>query len=113
MTIATIKNKIMQSLSSLGVPVSYQVYGGSENSYFTYFIVTDENVAYGDGQPIASGFHIQLDSWSHGGMDEINELAKGLLQQWGFIYEFGRDLYESDTKMFHRIQQFYYTDEII
>lgn len=111
MTVGELKQLVKDTLSAINAPVGYQAYGGSQDTYFTFFILSDGDVAWGDGEPLVSGVHIQLDGWSKGDMDDLCDTAKSRMKAAGFLYELGRDLYEPDTKIFHRIQQFYICKE--
>lgn len=111
MTIGELKKFVKETLSVINAPVGYQIYSGSKDTYFTFFILSDSNVAWGDGDPLVSDAHIQLDGWSKGDMDDLCATAKALMKDAGFLYELGRDLYDPDTKIFHRIQQFYICKE--
>jgi hypothetical protein len=112
-----IKTLVKSTLNDVGAPVAYQTYTGPEKTYFTFFILEDKDVAWGDGKPLASAASIQLDGWCHqngprkGDMDDLNDSAKEKLLAAGFRYGGGRDFYEEDTKTFHRVQQFYYSQE--
>ena len=111
MNIGEVKALVCSALEPLGVPVSYQRDDGPEYPSFSFCVRPDGGAAWGDGIPLGSAVRIQLDGWSLKSIADLNQAAKGRLLSVGCLYEGGRDLYEEDIGVHHRVQQFYYCKE--
>lgn len=94
---------IKSALSSLSVPVSFMRYGGKETLYVTFFCYNRQGERYAENVEIATGYYVQIDIWS---LVEDNEtLANQIetaLKAVGFIGRTDADLYETDTKIYHK-----------
>lgn len=92
-------------LSDLGVPVSFMFYEGNADTYVTYMQLDKDNILAGDDAVIGCVQYYDFDVYSKGNyLDVINNLIE-LLTAAGWTYNPSRDspdLYERDTKFFHK-----------
>lgn len=96
-----INSLIINTLSPVQVPVSYQVYTGTATTYITFFEVIDVPALHADDSLMKTQKTIQVDVWSKGNFISTIEMVKTLMKQAGFQFSSGRDLYEDDTKIYH------------
>lgn len=107
------KTFIETALSPVSPPVSFSDYTGTANPYITYFCYNEQGELYAEGEEIATGYYIQVDIWSKS--KEYEALAtqvKTLLIAAGFNREYACDLYESGTKIFHKVMRFNFVEEM-
>lgn len=106
-------NKLIKdTLSPLGIPVSLQCYNGSETTYITFFSYLDKGELYADDEEIATGNYIQIDVFSKENYTNIVKKVKKLMKDAGFIKKAsGPELYETDTKLYHKPLRFFFYEE--
>jgi hypothetical protein len=98
---------IQTALSSLNVPVSFQVYRGTATTYVTFFCYNQMSELYAENIEIATGYYVQIDIWSKtDDYDILAEQIKTAMTTAGFQGYTAQDLYESDTKIFHKAIRF-------
>ncbi len=101
------KTTIQTALSSLGVPVSFQVYRGTATTYITYFCYNEMGEEYAENIQIATGYYVQVDIWSLvSDYEALAQQIKVAMITVGFMGYTAQDLYESDTKIFHKAIRF-------
>lgn len=106
-----INKLIMDTLKPLNIPVVFQKYSGKAETYITFheYLASGEN--YEDDEETLTAHYVQVDVWSKVDYIDIVEKIKELL----FKAEFKRlneiDLYEEDTKIYHKGLKFYYLEE--
>ena len=104
-------NKLIKdSLSSLTVPVSFQTYAGTLTTYITFFCYNEQGEAWAEDQEVATGFYVQVDVWSKDDYTTLAGQVQAAMIAAGFSRTTSADLYESDTKIFHRALRFVYVD---
>lgn len=103
-------NKLIKdTLSPLGIPVSLQYYNGSETTYITFFSYLDKGELYADDEEVATGNYIQIDIFSKGNYTNIVKQVIKLMKKAGFIKKpSGPELFEDDTKIYHKPLRFFY-----
>lgn len=107
-----INKLINDTLSSLGVPVSFQKYSGSEITYITFFEYLRQGESYADNKEICTGHYVQIDVWSK---DDYTELVKSIfsiMTQAGFRRTTQTEIYEDDTQTYHMVLRFFYEEEV-
>ena len=94
--------KIMEALKELNIPVTFQVYKGTAKTYITFFEYNMQNEEYSEDEIEIQGYYYQIDIWSVEDYTEIVTRTKELLEANDFKFIDQEDLYEKDTKIFHK-----------
>lgn len=105
-----INSLIIEALKPLGIPVSFQKYNGKESTYITFFNYLEQGEQYADNEEKETGYYIQLDLWSKNDYTELAHNIKDYMKAAGFIRTSAADLFESDTKIYHKVMRFFYLD---
>lgn len=105
-----INKLIKDTLSSLGVPVSFQTYSGNEKTYITFFSYNEQGEEWAENKEIATCFYVQVDIWSKFDYVKLEEKIKQAMEPVGFRRVSAQELYESDTKTFHKALRFVYVN---
>ena len=107
-------NKIIRdALLPLGVPVMYQVYTGTEQTYITFFRYNERGAILADDFEQVTRHSVQVDVWGKGDIESLAEQVKTKLQAAGFIRHSFFEDFEKDTKTYHKAYRFYYDKEAI
>lgn len=105
------KTIVETALSSLNVPVSFQVYHGTATTYVTFFCYNQMSELYAENIEIATEYYVQIDIWNKSSDNEtLAGLIKTAMTAAGFRGYTAQDLYESDTKIFHKAIRMNYID---
>lgn len=104
----SINKLIIDTLQPLGAPVEFETYEGEADPYITFFEYLQQGESFCDDEESATGHYIQIDVWSKGNYINIVEQIKKLLKQVGFKRKYETELYESDTKIYHKVIRFFY-----
>jgi hypothetical protein len=106
----TLEETIHNALNAI-VPTSpasnSQVYIGSETTYITYFLYTEQGEAFAANEEIETGHYWQVDIWRKSTdtgtrlLSAVKEQVKTALKAIGFRDFTAQALYESDTKINH------------
>ena len=102
-----INKLVVEALKPLKVPVSFQKYKGKENTYITFFNYLEQGEQYADNEEKATCFYIQVDVWSKNDYTELVEKVKNAMKAAGFMRTSAADLFESDTKIYHKAIRFF------
>lgn len=109
-----IENLIYETLSSLECPVRYGWYDENmQSTHVTYFIiqeVADESL---DDELETLAYTVQVDVWSMS--DDDKKIKKQIIKKMraqGFGFEDSADLFETDTKIYHKAMRFNYIEEV-
>lgn len=94
---------IIDTLKSLGVPVSFQVYSGAETTYITFFNYLENVESYADNKETSISNYIQVNVFSKGDYTALVNSVLDALKQAGFRRTYVTELYENDTKLYHKI----------
>ena len=98
--------EIETTLSSLGVPVSFMFYEGNADTYITYMQLDKDNALAAEDKVIACVQYYDFDVYSKGNyLKTVTDLIN-LMVAAGWTYQPSRDspdLYERDTKYYHKI----------
>jgi len=105
-----INTKVMSALSELNIPVSFQVYAGTADTYITFFCYLENGEMFADDVQQGTGYYIQVDLWSKSNYTDMVEQAKAVMRNAGFSLLSAHDLYEADTKVYHKVLRFYYLE---
>lgn len=97
--------EIETTLSQLGVPVSFMFYEGNAETYVTYMQLDKDSVLAGDDTILGCVQYYDFDVYSKGNyLTIVSNLIK-LLEDAGWTYQPSRDspdMYERDTKFYHK-----------
>lgn len=99
--------KIMEALKELNIPVTFQVYKGTAKTYITFFEYNMQNEEYSEDEIEIQGYYYQIDIWSVEDYTELVTRTKELLEANDFKFIDQEDLYEKDTKIFHKGLRYY------
>lgn len=70
----------------------------------------DENVsAWEEGNEISTDYYLQVDIFSKSDYTELENAIKEKMKSLGFKRSMAADLYEKDTKLFHKAMRFIFT----
>ena len=93
---------IYSTLSSTNYPVEYDTYTGKQKKYITYFEIL-EKVEFGsDDTDEIIGHHFQVDIFSDEDPTEMKNEVIEALKNAGFSGITCQDLYEPETKTYHK-----------
>lgn len=70
--------------------------------YITFFEITNFDDLYLDDSAAASEIHFQVDIWSKGNTASITKEVDKTMKSIGFYRTSAADLYESETKTYHK-----------
>ena len=105
-----INQLIISALAPLGIPVSNLKYSGIATTYITFFCYNEQGEAWAENKEIATGFYMQVDVWSKGDFTAIVEQVKTLLEGAGLARTYATEMYEDDTKIYHKATRFVYVN---
>ncbi|MCX7903042.1 MAG: hypothetical protein N2486_00880 [Caloramator sp.] len=106
-----IRSLIVDALKPLNVPVSFQKYSGKDDTYITFHEYFETGEEYEDDEEKLTAHYVQVDVWSKNDYSEIVKKVKENLIKIGFKRLNEIDLYEEDTKIYHKGLKFYYLEE--
>ena len=95
--------QIIDTLKNLGVPVSFQTYSGTETTYVTFFTYLENVESYADNKETSIGNYTQVDVWSKGDYTTLVSSVLEALKQAEFRRTYITELYENDTKLYHKV----------
>lgn len=97
---------IMQTLQSTGVPVTFQTYEGTETTYITFFEFQQRSGLNADDMEQQTIHSVQVDVWSIGNYSDLVDQVRQLMMDAGFKRTYETEIYEKDTKIFHKVFRF-------
>lgn len=103
-----INSLVISTLAPTGVPVNFQSYTGNATTYITFFEYNQQGTLFGDDTEQRTQYSIQVDVWSKGNYTHVVEQVRALMIGSGFIRNSEGELYENDTKTFHKYFRFYF-----
>lgn len=106
----SINQLVINALSGLNVPVNFQTYEGTAQTYITFFCYLENGELYADDIQQGTAYYIQVDVWSKGNYSTIVKQVKSAMKQAGFSFLSAYDLYEEDVKVYHKVLRFYYLE---
>lgn len=74
--------------------------------YITFFELTNFGSLYTDDEEAASEIHVQVDIWSKGNTGPIANEVDKTMKSIGFRRTSSADLYESDTRTYHKVLRY-------
>ena len=105
-----INKLVLDSLASVGVPVSFQKYTGKDSTYITFHEYLQNGEDFSEDQESHTGHYIQIDIWSKSDYTALVATVKSLALAAGFHRLNEADFYEPDTGLYHKGIKFYYLE---
>jgi len=99
---------IIDTLKPLGVPVSFLTYTGESRPYIVFQELDQRSSFDSDDVEEITNHFIQLDVFHTGNYTSLVESVKASLKAIGFTRQSEQDLYEPDTKLYHKVLRFNY-----
>ncbi|MFB4258971.1 hypothetical protein ACE106_07395 [Shouchella clausii] len=103
---------IIDTLSPLGVPVSFARYNLTADTYIVFVIYNEAPRMMADDGEIITKYFVQMDVFSKGNYLQLCKDVKRLLKEKGFGRMFESETYDEDLKMFRRIIRLNYENKI-
>lgn len=99
---------VIDTLSVIGVPVAFQEYEDKDkvDTYITFFEYDQRGARFSDDVEQNTRHFIQVDVWSKGNYETIVDEVKTNLKEVGFTRTSEIDLFERDTKIYHKGMRF-------
>lgn len=100
---------IIAALSPLGIPVDPDIYlppyegAPPPDEYITFNYVYEDDVLYGDDDPLADETAVQIHYFTKGDPQEKKKAIRKLLRSADFVIQPTEQTYETDTKYNHII----------
>lgn len=104
----SINTIIKTALTSISAPVSYMTYTGTTTPYITYQCYNEQGEAWAEDKEVATGFYCQVDVFGKTDCTAMAEQVKAAMITAGFKRTTAIDLYETDTKLYHKALRFSY-----
>jgi hypothetical protein len=105
-------NLIVETLTPLNVPVSFQTYIGTAITYVTFFEYMCQGGSFSDNAESSTDHFLQIDVWSKTDYSDIVTQVKTLLTNVNFHRTYETEQYESDVLTFHKIIRMVYNEII-
>lgn len=102
----SLNSLIVDTLRPLGVPVSFLRYTGKKTTYITFFEFNQRSALSGDDAEKATAYSIQVDIWSQGNYLNLVKQVKEAMTQAGFRRTFETELYEDESRYYHKVIRF-------
>lgn len=99
---------VIAALSNLNVTVEYGWYDEAiKDTHITFFQFLEKPEEFEEDEEAEVGHYIQVDIWSSENVEELKKEVKSTLKQVGFTFLDGQDLFEVDTKIYHKAMRFF------
>ena len=102
---------IMDTLKPLNIPVSFQKYSEKAETYITFHEYMTSGEGYEEDEEMLTGHYVQVDVWTKSDYTELVGKIRSAVLSAGFKRLNEIDLYEEDTKIYHKAMRFYYLEE--
>ena len=102
----SLNKDILMALSPLNIPVAFQTYSGKADTYITFFSYLEKAELHADDKEEIGGTYIQIDLWSKNDYTDLVKEVHNYMKETGFIKLNFYDLYEKDTKVYHKVMRY-------
>ncbi|MCQ4922189.1 hypothetical protein NE686_03775 [Tissierella carlieri] len=102
----SINKYVTEALKDIGIPVSFQISKNEKYPYITFFTYLDRGTLHSDDEEKVTGYFIQIDIWSKNDYTDIAKEVHQSMLTANFIKQRYYDLYEKDTKVYHKVMRF-------
>ena len=102
------------TIDKVEIPVSYMFYEGHGEPYVVYMQQDADKSLSGDDELLGYVDYYDFDIYAKGNYFAIVEGVKKILKENGFVWQPSRssqDMYETDTKYYHKTLNFAYLKE--
>ncbi|MBB5356648.1 hypothetical protein HNR43_002660 [Anoxybacillus mongoliensis] len=106
----SLNKMIIDTLNPLGVPVAFQTYEGKEKTYITFFEYNQFSALNADDEEQQTSHFFQIDIWSKTDYTDLAQQVKERMIAAGFRRTSEVDLFEQETKTYHKAIRFSYVD---
>ncbi|RQN12489.1 hypothetical protein EHW71_02415 [Clostridium butyricum] len=106
-----INKLIIDTLKPIKIPIAFQKYSDKSENYITFHEYLAAGEEYEDDEETFTAHYIQVDVWSKADYTDVVKNIKELMLKAGFKRLNEIDLYEEDTKIYHKGLKFYYLEE--
>ena len=110
----SVNKEVLNALAPLieaGIPVTAHVHFENVAPYITFAVFYRAYAQNADNDGTVSEHHIQIDLWGHGDLTGLANQVRKLMKNAFFHYVGEGEIYESDTKTFHRHMDFIFIEE--
>ncbi|KMY59955.1 hypothetical protein L0P96_08465 [Anoxybacillus flavithermus] len=104
----SLNKMIIDTLKPLGVPVAFQTYEGKEKTYITFFEYNQFSALNADDEEQQTAHFFQIDIWSKTDYTDLAKQVKERMIAAGFRRTSEVDLFEQETKTYHKAIRFSY-----
>lgn len=104
------------TVDGVKIPVSFMFYEGHGEPYIVYMQQDADNSFSGDDDLLGYVMYYDFDVYSRGNYLAIIEELKRVLKEHGFIWQPSKssvDMFETDTKYYHKTMNFAFMKEEI
>ena len=108
-----INNLIETTLKPTDLPISFQVHSGVATTYITYTEYLGQAETFSDDEDETEGHYVQINVYSKENYNNIVKQVKALMKKAGFGRTTEINLYENDTKLFHKGIRYFYEENLI
>jgi len=99
-------NTVYNALKDLNVPVKYLIRPDAPTS-ITFSFISIAGEVFADDKELETNYILQVDVWTQGQLEEtLNEQVKQKLINIEYIRSVEFDMYEADTKIYHKVLRF-------
>ena len=103
----TIKEKITSTLTPVGLPLGHRYISEPNNTFYITYFIYDIDYERCDDKYYISSYTVQVDLWSKTGeYQEHEQKIKSAMEMCDFYLSDEEELYEYDTKLFHKGMRF-------
>ncbi len=106
---------VSETLEPLNIMVIEGWYDNELNkTYITVHEYLESEESFQDDEASELEHNIQVDIWSKDSIESYNlkKQVRNLLKENGFKFTSGQDLFENDTKIYHKGLRFTYLEEV-
>lgn len=96
-----VNSKVITALSTIGIPVSANVYTGTATEYIVFNYADERPSVYADNIDILDEVTIQVHYYTKGNPSQKKKSIRDKLRENGFTIKSVQEMYESETKDFH------------
>ena len=106
------RNKIAEGVKISGLDVGGLTKEEAQkkaDTYIEYRILTERESDFAGNKNLTETYYLQVDIFSYGNYKKLAQTVKNTLKSKGYIsLSTDGDLYEEDTKLYHKIMRFSY-----
>jgi len=102
-----VMNALLPVCTPLGITPMFANFTGTTFPNITFFLYDEQGEAWAGNVEIETGFYVQVDIWSKNpDYDSLIDTVRTAMLSSGFLGGHGPDMYENDTKIYHKPLRF-------